>query len=360
MNFYDTLMWKEINSTPEILPKILEKNKDVMSDLVKAIKDSKIKNFVAAARGSSNNAITYFKYVLEVLTDYTVGLSAPSIITLYRGKINYSSSIVLGCSQSGMAEDVLEVIKKGNEQGAITVAITNNADSPIAKAAKYHIDICAGKEESVIATKSFCAELFTLIWLATKLSGNKENLLTLKHLNYDIKTVLPQLDKLTDVYSEKYRDTKDCFVLSRGFTYPVALETSLLLQETCYIQASGYAGSEFYHGPIASVNNNTPVIIYCAKNDMDEEMQTIIRADQVQMVEKMLNLNAKVLLVTNDLVLTGRFRRSDDALINFSVPEEFAIFAFTIFAQMLSCKISCLLGNNPDNPRELENTIVTK
>ncbi len=361
MNYNETLMWKEINETPRIFKEIQGENISVMKALISDIKKGKATNFVAAARGTSDHALTFFKYVLEVNSMYTVGLSAPSVITLYKGKINYSNSIVIGCSQSGKAADVLEVIRKGNEQGSITIAITNDKESPMAKEAKYHLYCCAGAEKSVAATKTFSSQLYLLLWLASELSADKEKLSMLKTLSLDIKNVIPQIDELTSKYAEKFKDMRSGFVLSRGITYPIALEATLKLQETCYIQMKGYAGSDFYHGPMAMVNENTPVIIYCAKNDGDSEMQSIVRADQIKCVEKMLSLKAPVLLVTNDCVLTGKFAKCNDALItSFNVPEEFAMFAFALFAQMFACKISCAIGNNPDAPRALNKVTITK
>ena len=122
----------------------------------------------------------------------------------------------------------------------------------------------------------------------------------------------------------------------------------------------GYAGSDFYHGPMAMVNENTPVIIYCAENSGDEELKALVRADQIKCVEKMLSLKAPVLLVTNDVVLSGKFAKCNDALIKFSVSEEFAMFVFALFAQMFACKISCAIGNNPDSPRALNKVTITK
>ena len=360
MRYTDTLMWKEINETPRVFGEIQQENSLVMESLVKAIKASNVKNFVAAARGTSDHAMIFFKYVLEVNSEYTVGLSAPSVITLYKGKINYSNSIVIGCSQSGKAADVLEVIKKGNEQGAITIAVTNDKESPMAKEAKYHLYCNAGLESSVAATKTFSAQLFVLLWLAAELSEHKEDLMMLKNLRTEIEKVIPQIDVLTTKYADKFKDMQSGFVLSRGVTYPIALEASLKLQETCYIQMKGYAGSDFYHGPMAMVNENTPVIIFCAENTGDSEMKNLVRTDQIKCVEKMLSLKAPVLLVTNDVLLTGKFYRCNDALIKFSVSEEVCMFAFALFAQMLACKISCGIGNNPDSPRALNKVTITK
>lgn len=360
MKHSETLMWKEINETPRIFGEIQQANAGVMANLVKAIKNSNAKNFVAAARGTSDHALIYFKYVLEVYSEYTVGLSAPSVITLYKGKINYANSIVIGCSQSGKAEDVLEVIKKGNEQGAITIAVTNDVNSPMAKEAKFHLFCNAGLESSVAATKTFSAELYVLLWLAAELSENKEQLLYLKNLKQEIEKVIPKIDALTTKYADKFKDMQSGFVLSRGVTYPIALEATLKLQETCYIQMKGYAGSDFYHGPMAMVNEKTPVLIYCAENMHDSEMKAIVRADQIKCIEKMLSLKAPVLLITNDVLLTGKFSKCNDAYFEFSVPEEVCMFAFAIFAQMLACKISCAIGNNPDSPRALNKVTITK
>ncbi|MBO5068180.1 MAG: SIS domain-containing protein, partial [Clostridia bacterium] len=263
-------------------------------------------------------------------------------------------------SQSGKAADVLEVIKKGNEQGAITIAVTNDKESPMAKEAKYHLYCNAGLESSVAATKTFSAQLFVLLWLAAELSGHIEDLMMLKNLRTEIEKVIPQIDVLTTKYADKFKDMQSGFVLSRGVTYPIALEASLKLQETCYIQMKGYAGSDFYHGPMAMVNENTPVIIFCAENTGDSEMKNLVRTDQIKCVEKMLSLKAPVLLVTNDVLLTGKFARCNDALIKFSVSEEVCMFAFALFAQMFACKISCGIGNNPDSPRALNKVTITK
>lgn len=360
MNYTDTLMWREISETPRIFGEIQSENAEEMQRLVKSIKASNVTNFVAAARGTSDHALIYFKYVLEVYSKYTVGLSAPSVVTLYRGKIDYSNSIVIGCSQSGRAEDVLEIIKKGNEQGAITIAVTNDKTSPLAREAKFHLYCAAGEEKSVAATKTFSAQLYIMLWLASELADHKENLLYIKNLKNEIGKIMPEIDVLTTKYAEKFKDMRSGFVLSRGLTYSIALEASLKLQETCYIQMKGYAGSDFYHGPMAMVNEETPVIIYCANNNGDAEMQNLVRDDQIKCIAKMISLNAPVLLVTNDCVLKGRFQKCNDAMINFGAPEEVCMFAFAIFAQMFACKVSCLIGNNPDSPRALNKVTITK
>jgi glucosamine--fructose-6-phosphate aminotransferase (isomerizing) len=123
---------------------------------------------------------------------------------------------------------------------------------------------------------------------------------------------------------------------------------------------NGYAGSDFYHGPMAMVNENTPVIIYGAQHKGNEDAQRIVREDQIKCIEQVLSLKAPVLLITNDCLLIGKFNKCNDALISFGVPEEICIFAFALFAQMFACKISCAIGNNPDAPRALNKITITK
>ncbi len=360
MNYKDTYTWKEINETPELFGNLEQENEETMNVLVSAIKDSGVSNIVAAARGASNHAVVYFKYVLEVMSNFTVGLSAPSIVTMYRGKVNYSNSIVLGVSSNGEAKDVLEVIKKGNENGAITVAMTNDKSSSIARAAKFHLYLNAGEKKSCVSTKIFNSELYMLLWLASAIAGKRDNLKMLKMLKIHTSQIMPQIDELTTKYAEKFRDMKTGFVLSRGLTYAIALYASHLMQETCYIPINGYPTSEFYHGPLALVNSDTPVIIYCSRMDGEEEFQSEMRADQIRCVEKMLSIKAPVLLITNDCVLSGRFAKCNDAHLALTVPEEFSVFMLAIFAQMFACKLSCLIGNNPDTPREMSVHTITK
>lgn len=360
MDYQNTLMWKEINETPRIFGEIQGANEKTMKALVSAIKNGKATNFVAAARGTSDHALIFFKYLMEINTKYTVGLSAPSVVTLYNGNVNYENSVVVGCSQSGKAADVLEVIRRGNAQGAITVAVTNDEESPLAKEAKFHLFCDCKEEKSVAATKTFSAQLFLLSWLCYELADNKADLEALANLKTSIEKVIPQIDELTTKYADMFKGMKSGFVLSRGITFAIAMEATLKLQETCYIQMKGYPGSDFYHGPMAMVNENTPVIIYCAKNKGGKEAEELVRADQVKCVDKMMSLGAPVLLVTTDKALTGKGANCHDAFIDFDVPEEIAMFSFALFAQMFACKISCGIGNNPDEPRALKKVTITK
>ena len=360
MFYKETLMWKEISETPNVFDKEKKINSPVIQKLVSEIKASKKTNFVAAARGTSDHALIYFKYVLETYSKYTVGLCAPSVITIYNGKVDYTNSVVIGCSQSGKAADVLEIIKKANAQGAITIAVTNDKESPMAKTAKYHLFCAAEEEKSVAATKTFSSELFALLCLAAELSDDKGLIDCVNGIAGDVKTVFPKIDELTTTFADKFSWMKSGFVLSRGITFSIALEATLKLQETCYIQMKGYAGSDFYHGPMAMVNDKTPVFIYCAKCTLNDDAKGLLLADQKKCIDKMVELGAPVIVVTNDKDLKGLVKGADVAYFDLDRSEETTMFAFALFAQMIACKISCKIGNNPDCPRALNKVTITK
>jgi len=362
IKYTDTLMWKEINETPKVFSGIISNNDDTITKIVEEIKNRKITNIYAVARGTSDHALIYFKYAVEIMCGMPVALGASSIVTLYNGAINLKDSLVLGCSQSGKAVDVLEIIKKANSQNGLTVTVTNDTESPMAKESKYHIYCGAGVEKSVAATKTFSAQLYALLLLAAKMSGNTNIEANLKNLDKKIALDIPNIDLMSSKYSTKYQSMKSGFVLSRGVTYSIALEATLKLQETSYIQMKGYATSDFFHGPMAMVNETTPVIIYAPRyNFTDKSLAENFFNDEMKGIDKMLSLKAPVLIVTDDKKINEKYKNiCDTALIPESENEFFSMFNFAIFAQMFACKISCAIGNNPDSPRALNKVTITK
>lgn len=361
-NYKETLMWKEINETPRIFGEIRCSNHTTMQSLVDELKANPVRGVYASGRGTSDHALIYFKYLTETFAGLPVALAAPSVLTLYNGKLNLKNQLVIGCSQSGKAADVLEIIKRANEQGAITVSVTNDATSPLAKTAKYHLYCNAGEEKSVAATKTFSAQLYLMLWLSANLAGLSE----VTDMLDGYTALLPQhveaIDKITDKIAPNYYNMQSGFVLSRGITYAIALEATLKLQETSYVQMKGYPASDFYHGPMAMVNKGTPVFMYSAKYNFGvPEMGEIVLADEQKCIDKMIELGADVILVTDDEYLKSRYENfATVALLPPTYSEAFTMFDFALFAQMLACKISCGKGRNPDSPRALNKVTITK
>ena len=152
-----TIMSKEIEEQICVLERIESKNQSVLEKIAEEVKIKKITHATLAGRGTSDNACKYGIYMLGTFCNIAAGDAAASIITLYDSKPNFVNDLVIGISQSGKAADMLEVLKQANNTGAVTVAITNDEDSPMAKTAKYHLFCNAEKEISVAATKTFSA-----------------------------------------------------------------------------------------------------------------------------------------------------------------------------------------------------------
>ncbi len=359
MDYKQTLMWKELNQAPQVIKSCAANNQEILEEIANAFFSKKINYIYVVARGTSSHALLYFKYLMEVTCGIPVAVGAPGVITLYNGKLNLSNSLVIGCSQSGEAVDVLSVMQRANSQGALTVSITNYKDSPMANESSFHLFLSAGEEKSVAATKTFTAQLAILLCLAAKLGGSNAFAEKLSLAAEEVNENLTKIDQLTTTFADKYKDIKDGFVLGRGYAYPIALEAALKLQETSYIAVKGYATSDFFHGPMAMVNEATPVIFY-APEYKNESLAENIFCDEVKGIDKMLSLKARVLVVTDDKKIKAKYQDICDVAFLPCTSEYFAIFSFVLFAQMFANKISCLIGNNPDSPRALNKVTITK
>ncbi len=344
-----TMMLDEIKQQPKVLKRCLETDKNIFNKIAKEFINKRINNIVIAARGTSDHAGIYGKYILEHCLGLPVSLAAPSIITMYNKNIDYKHSMIIGISQSGEAEDVLAVIENGNSQGALTLGITNNEKSPISKAVNYHLYTDAGIERSVAATKTFTSQMMMLAVLATVLGNDEEFFNALKEVPEEIKKILVMSEEIAKKV-QRYRYMQDCFVLSRGMNYAVALESALKIQETTYVKAKGYAISDFHHGPFAMVEKDTPVIIYAPNGESSD--------DSIEMIEKLICAGAEVVIVSNDDEV---LRKSE---ISFKIPycENDMITAFynTVFAQLFACSLSLAKGLNPDKPRGLNKVTITR
>ncbi len=343
-----TKMLSEISEQPAVLKTIYEKNKTVIKEIAAELKKRGIKHFVFAARGTSDHAGTYAKYLLGICGGYTCALAVPSAITLYGADFDFSEECVVGVSQSGKAADALEVISACNEDGGVTVAVTNDCSSPMARIAKYHLDCSAGPELSVAATKTFTAEMMLLAHLAAELCGNealKEALLSVWEQSSEvIDKVFPAIEK----EAARYTFVEDGFVLGRGIIYPVALETALKIQETCYVKMKGYPSSDFYHGPIAQVDRRSFVIILAPEGKAFKDAEAM--AAQIAAKE------AELLVFTNNEELAAKYR----SVLLPKCDELAAPFVFAPAIQYFAQCLSLSKGLDPDNPRGLKKVTITK
>ena len=164
-------MSAEIREQPEVLERILKEGWDEILSASRDLRRGDLRSVLIAARGTSDNAALYAKYLFEVLLGVPTALASPSSFTLYESKMNLDGVLVMGISQSGESQDVLETIRRSGELGANTLTVTNNEDSAMAKVAQHHLFLRAGREESVAATKTYTAEMMILYLLVSALNS---------------------------------------------------------------------------------------------------------------------------------------------------------------------------------------------
>ena len=340
-------MEQEILEQPIVLSKISNTNLNVIMEISKIIKKNKITNIIAAARGSSSNACVYFKYLCEIYCGINVSFAAPSVTTIYGAQLKFKNCLVLGVSQSGKAKDCIEVLNAANKQNCVTVAVTNDCLSEMAREAKYHLFLDTGLEKSVAATKTFTAQMYLLANLAAGICGNKDLTQNLKKVSSLVNDVIGLNKKILDL-SKKFIDIKDLYVLARGINYAACLETALKIQETSYVKAKGFAISDFYHGPMAVLDENSNVLLIAPSG------KTYIDAENIAAKIKKTN---SYLTVFSD---NAKLCKLSDAYILLPKCEEcISPFVYVTCAQLFCLYLSLLKKIDPDHPRLLQKITIT-
>lgn len=249
----------EIHSQPDVLEHLLTNGAAAIEQVAAAVRAHDISYIYLAARGTSEHAGIYGQYVLGAYNGLPVALAAPSLFTVYERPPRLERALVVGVSQSGQSPDIVSVIAEAQRQGALTLAITNDAASPLAQAAELSLDIAAGPERAVAATKTYTAQLLTFAMLAAALADDDARRTELAHLPTAVRAAL-QTEEAISAAAQHYRAMASCVVLGRGFHFATALEWSLKLKELTYVVAERYSTAEFQHGPIALVEPGFPVL----------------------------------------------------------------------------------------------------
>ena len=319
-----TKMEKEILEQPKVLASLKGVNEVTIKNLVSDIKQRDIRMVYFAARGTSDHASIYASYLISTYVGVPTALALPSVITAYDGKLCLKDALVIGVSQSGKAADVLAVMEKAKQCGALTVAVTNDLQSPMAQFGDYHLYCNAGLEESVAATKTFTSQMYVLAMLAAVWGDNASMLAKLDEVPGAVEQLLSYIPHDIEKIIQRYRYMENGFVLSRGTSMAIAFETMLKLQETNYVKMKGYAVSDFWHGPLAQVDEGTFVILYAPEGPVFENCK--------EMLAKLDEIGAEVVLVSdNEDIVAGR-------PFSFLVPKLgcdcVSPFLFAVFAQM--------------------------
>ena len=223
----------EIFEQPECLAHLLHAQRSIVEQIAVAVKRHDIRYVFLAARGTSDNAGRYANYLWGAQNSLPLALATPSLFTYYRQPPNLDGALVVAVSQSGQSPDIISVIEEGHRQGCLTLTITNEPDSPLAKAADLVLDIQVGAEKAVAATKTYTAELMSIAMLSAALAADRTCWRELGKVSAWADKVLKQDASIARMV-ERYRYMNQCVVLGRGFNYCTAFEWAMKLKELTY------------------------------------------------------------------------------------------------------------------------------
>ena len=344
----DTRLYTEIHQQPEVIRRLVSNPQDKIKSLAEKIKARGSKHIFIAARGTSDNAGRYAQYLLGAHNQLVAGLATPSLFTIYRQPPDLSDCLVIGISQSGKSPDIVSVVAEGQRQGALTAAITNIPDSDLAKAAEVVLDLAAGDEVSLAATKTYTAQLTTLAILSAELDPTQQFTQDLAMLPLKVEEVFQNEAYIAEL-AERYRYMTHCVVIGRGFNYASAFELSLKMKELTYTIAEPYSSADFLHGPVALVDRGFPVFVIAPDGKMVPEMKAL--------VEKVQDRQAEVVMLSdrNDLL-----DMADHHLkLPSGVPEWLSPISSIMPGQMFAMYLAHSRGIDVDQPRGLSKVTET-
>ncbi len=343
-------MLEEIEQQPAVLERTFDAEINHFEEFRRRIAGKPPSLVVLVARGTSDNAALFGRYLLEVVAGVPVSLAAPSVTTLYKAKVRWDNALVVGISQSGESTDTNFFLEAAAAQGALTVGITNEAGSAITRLVDEVFQVRAGREKSVAATKTYSGQLLMCYLLAYAL-GAPLKPAALQRLAAAAERVLKLKKPIADL-SERYRYMGEAVVVGRGLNYANAFEFSLKLMETCYVVAERFSGADFIHGPIALVERAFPVFLFAPPGPTLRGCFEILK--------KLRQLDAETMVITQAShseilsAATRAIRIPGRPLQLPGCPEDILTpIPYIIPAQLFSAYLAEQKGINPDRPRTL-------
>jgi glucosamine--fructose-6-phosphate aminotransferase (isomerizing) len=344
-----THLYREIFEQPGVIQNVLEREKQAIQELAEAIKRRDITHVVIAARGTSDNAGRYAQYVLGALNGLTVALAAPSLYTIYKKPPGLRGALVLGISQSGESPDIVAVIAEARRQGTLTAAITNSPDSDLAQEADIRIDLNAGFEKSVAATKTYTAELAAIASLSARLAQDAQMQADLDQIPQAVSRTL-EMEKAIAQVAARYRYMERSVVVGRGYNYSTAFELALKIQELTYTIVEPYSSADFLHGPLAMIERGFPVIVLAPTGAMLNELRAFIQTISSRYAE--------VIAISDDheILESARIPLPLPA----AVPEWLSPMTTIIPGQLFAMHLAHTRDYDVDSPRGLHKVTKTK
>jgi glucosamine--fructose-6-phosphate aminotransferase (isomerizing) len=350
MSASPSLLEREIGEQPEALARTIEGNMKEAATLAADITSREVTYIMIAARGSSDNAGVYAKYMFQSFNGLPVAMATPSLYTFHHTPPRLKNVLVLGISQSGQSEDIVEVLAEARRQGALTAAVTADASSPLARQSEHCLLLKIGQEKAVAATKTFTSSLAALACLSTALDATSERRDALKRLPELASRTLQGAAAEAAARAERYRYMNRCVVISRGFCYGIAMEIALKLKELTYITAEPYSSADFQHGPMAMIEDGFPVILIAPSGTLLPTMQDFAR--------ELSDRRAEIISISDskEMLERGVTRLP----LPQGVPEWLSPALAVMPGQLLALHLAIAKGLNPDSPRGLHKVTVTR
>lgn len=352
-------MRDEIRQQPATIERTLKSEWRDAQKLGRFFVQHPIRLIILTARGTSDNAAQFGRYLLEISTGIPVSLAAPSVFTLYHAKINLKETLVVAISQSGESTDTNLVLERAKTAGALTVGITNESGSTLDRIAEHTFLVRAGKEKSVAATKTYTGQLACLYLLAQALGARIEP----QHLERvpEWTSAALALEQEICERAERYCFMRHAVCVGRGLNYSNSFEFALKLMETCYIVAERFSSADLLHGPIAMLEPSFPAFLFCPSGVTWEPMCGLL--------EKLKSIGTETLLITDR---SNKFARKFQGLTqepltiptalaskNFIPEELYTPIPYIIPAQLFAASLAEVKHLDPDRPRTLSKVTQT-
>ncbi len=345
-----THVYREIHEQPAVLARLLRSERGTVKALAAEMRRRAIEYVVIAGRGTSDNAGRYAQYLLGAVNHLYVGLATPSLFTIYDAPPKFSPrALVLGISQSGKSPDIVSVVAEAKRQGALTAAITNFPGSDLGQAAEFVIDLHAGEEKAVAATKTYTAELGAIALLSTALSGDPAQAAALEVVAGQVGQALALNGEL-DRVAERYRYMAACVTIGRGYNYATAFELALKLKEMTYTVVEPYSSADFLHGPLAVIAQGFPVVVVAPAGTMLPEMVSFMATAQAR--------GAELIVISDDAEALALGRMA--LALPSGVPEWLSPICAIVPGQLLAMHLAHTRDLDPDQPRALRKVTETR
>ena len=343
------VLQREIEEQPEAVRRQLERGREASEAIADAIRARGPCSVLIAARGSSDNAARYAQYLFGAHNQRMVALATPSLFTLYQRPPFLGSSVAIGISQSGRSPDIVAVLDEARRQGALAVAVTNDAESPLACAADLCLPLHAGPELAVAATKTYTTQLVALAMLSAALEQRPERWAELDGLPAAMARTIEANAHAAHV-TARFRYAGRFVVIGRGFNYGTAMEVSLKIKETSYVIAEPYSSADFRHGPSAMLDLNLPVVLVAPSGQ--------VHADVADLLDLCEERNADVIAISDREEVLAR-SVAPMPLVG-DLPEWLTPVAAVVPGQLFALHLARARGLDPDQPRGLRKVTETR